>query len=292
MPSPPLLLEALDEVGTIVESAVHRLIFLDFDGTLAPIAERPQLARLPAETRAIVEVLARRADCTVSIVSGRTLEDLHTRVGIDGLIYAGNHGLEISGAGLRFDETTAVVRKDDIELLVCHLAVRLRHIAGVHVEAKGLTASVHYRCVRPADWGAVERVVRNMIPDDHPNIVVTPGQMVWEVRPRVGWNKGTAVRWIRERLELHHAVTFYLGDDRTDEDAFAEVGRFVTARVGAPQPTLAGYQVPDTEEVAEFLLWLSRCLRFADPPEAPGTACHTPPGAHPALASVGFSRPY
>ena len=92
--------------------------------------------------------------------------------------------------------------------------------------------------------------------------------MVWEVRPRVGWNKGTAVRWIRERLGLRRAVTFYLGDDRTDEDAFAEVGRFVTARVGPPQPTRAGYRVADTEEVAEFLLWLSRIVRFADPPEA------------------------
>ena len=225
------------------------------------------------------------------VVSGRALEDIHDRVGIDGLIYAGNHGLEISGGGLRFDETTAVARKHDIEILVCVLAVRLRHIAGVHVETKGLTASVHYRRVHPADWGEVERVVRATIPDDHPNFLVTAGQMVWEVRPRVDWNKGTAVRWIREQLGLREAVTFYLGDDRTDEDAFAEVGRFVTARVGNPRPTRAGYRIADTEEVAEFLLWLSRSIRFADPPEASGTACHTHPVTRPGLAGVGVSRP-
>jgi trehalose-phosphatase len=183
------------------------------------------------------------------------------------VVYAGNHGLEISGGGLHFDETTAVGLKDDIKAVVDALSTGLGHIPGVLIEPKGLTASVHYRHVRPADRDQVERVVRETIPDDHPNFVVAAGKMVWEVRPRVGWNKGTAVRWIREWLGLPHAVTFYLGDDRTDEDAFAELGRFVTARVGALQPTRAGYQIGDTEEVAEFLLWLSRIVRFADPPE-------------------------
>ena len=148
------------------------------------------------------------------------------------------------------------------------MTARLDHIAGVLVEPKGLTASIHYRRVDPADRDEVERVVRSVISDDHSNLVVTPGKMVWEVRPKVGWNKGTAVRWIRERLGLNRATTFYLGDDRTDEDAFAEIGRFVTARVGAPRPTRAGYLVADPEEVAEFLLWLSRIVDFTDPPEA------------------------
>lgn len=267
MASPLPLLEALDEVGVIAEASSHLLLLLDFDGTLAPIAGSPGLARLPATTRATLEMLSGRGDCTVGIVSGRSLADVRERVGIAGLIYAGNHGLEISGAGLRFDEATAVGRREGIEALVCVLAVRLRRIAGIHVENKGLTASVHYRSVRPVDRVEVERVVRATIPEDHPDFLVTAGQMVWEVRPRVDWNKGTAVRWIRERLGLRDAVTFYLGDDRTDEDAFAEVGRFVTARVGSPQPTRAGYQIADTGEVGEFLLWLCRIVRFADPPE-------------------------
>lgn len=268
MSSPSPLLDALDEVREAVEAAAHVSLFLDFDGTLAPIAERPELARLPAGTRATLERLARRADCTVSVVSGRALDDVRRQVGIDGLVYAGNHGLEISGGGLHFDEMTAVRLQVDIAQAVDALAARLGSIDGVLVESKGLTASVHYRRVHPADQGEVERVVRGAIPDDHPDLVVAAGKMVWEVRPRVGWNKGTAVRWIRERLGLRHAMTFYLGDDRTDEDAFAEVGRFVTARVGPPQATRAGYRIADTEEVAEFLLWLSRTVRSADPPGA------------------------
>ena len=193
---------------------------------------------------------------------------MRERVGIDGLIYAGNHGLEISGRGLHFDEATAVGLEDDLAGAVGTMAARLGHIAGVLVEPKGLTASIHYRRVDPADRYEVEQVVRKVVSDGHSNLVVTPGKMVWEVRPKVGWNKGTAVRWIRHRLGLNHATTFYLGDDRTDEDAFAEIGRFVTGRVGSPRPTRAGYLVADPEEVAEFLLWLSRIVEFTDPPEA------------------------
>ena len=80
--------------------------------------------------------------------------------------------------------------EDDIAEVVGTLAGRLGHIPGVLVETKGLTASVHYRRVRPADRDEVEQVVRRTVPDDHPHLVVSPGKMVWEVRPRVGWNKG------------------------------------------------------------------------------------------------------
>ncbi|QEH33428.1 Trehalose-phosphate synthase [Aquisphaera giovannonii] len=264
---PASLLASLDEVGEVVEAAPHRLILLDYDGTLAPIAERPEMALLPSTTRDILRQLARREDCTVGIVSGRSLEDVRARVGIEGLIYAGNHGLEISGVGLRFAEETAVSRRDGVESVVCTLAVLLKDIAGILVEDKGLSASVHYRLVRPEHRMQVERVVREAVPEDHPQFVVMPGKMVWEVRPRVLWNKGKAVRWLRERLGIPSAVTFYLGDDRTDEDAFAEVGRFVSARVGPPAPTRAGFRVADTAEVAEFLSWLSRSARPAVVPE-------------------------
>jgi trehalose-phosphatase len=261
VPSP--LLESLDEVGAAVESASHLAIFLDFDGTLAPIVESPRLAQLPLGTRATLERLARRGDCTLGVVSGRSLDDVRRRVGIDGLIYAGNHGLEISGGGLHFDEPTAVALKTDVGGAVGVLAPLLGRVEGALVEPKGLTASVHYRRVDAADRDEVERVVRRVVPEDHPTLVVVAGKMVWEVRPRVVWNKGKAVGWIRERLGLGQALTFYLGDDRTDEDAFAQVGRFVTARVGPPQPTRAGYRLADPGEVAEVLAWLSRHDRFS-----------------------------
>jgi trehalose-phosphatase len=265
MDEPLPLLEALDEVGAAVESADHLALFLDFDGTLAPIVESPGLARMAPMPRAALEQLASRPDCTVGIISGRALDDVRMRVGIDGLVYAGNHGLEIAGRGLQFDEAMAARLRCETAEVVEMLAGRLAHFPGVLVEAKGPTASVHYRRVHPRDRDEVERAVRRAVPDDHPHLAVVRGKMVWEVRPRVGWNKGSALRWVRERLGLTRALTFYLGDDLTDEDAFAAVGRFVTARVGPSQTTLAGYRISDTHEVAEFLVWLCRVLRFADP---------------------------
>lgn len=263
---PPPLLESLDEVGAAVEASSRLAVFLDFDGTLAPIAESPKLAQLPLGTRAVLERLARCDDCTLGVVSGRSLDDVRRRVGIDGLIYAGNHGLEIRGGGLHFDEPSAVAFKTDVGGAVGVLAPLLNHVDGVLVEPKGLTASVHYRRVRAEDRDEVERVVRRVVPEDHPTLVVAAGKMVWEVRPRVVWNKGKAVGWIRKSLGLGEALTFYLGDDHTDEDAFAEVGRFVTARVGPPQPTRAGYRLADVAATAEFLEWLSRRGRFSIQP--------------------------
>jgi trehalose-phosphatase len=256
IPSP--LLGALDAVESAVEAASRLALFLDFDGTLAPIAESPGLARLPSGTRETLQALAGRDGWTVGIVSGRSLDDVRRRVGIDGLIYAGNHGLEIAGGGLHFDEPRALALKADVGGAVGVLVPLLGHIDGALVEPKGQTASVHYRRVRAEDRDEVERVVRRAVPEDHPDLVVVAGKMVWEVRPRVVWNKGTAIGWIRDRLGLAQALTFYLGDDRTDEDAFARIGPFVTARVGPPQPTRAGYRIADTDEVAEFLSWLAR----------------------------------
>ena len=110
--------------------------------------------------------------------------------------------------------------------------------------------------------------MRATIPDDHSDYFVTAGRMVWEVRPRVGWDRGQRCVGSASGWGCGKPFTFYFGDDRTDEDAFAEVGRFVTARVGTPRPTRAGYQIADPGEVEEFLLWLCRIIRFADPPEA------------------------
>jgi trehalose 6-phosphate phosphatase len=264
VPSP--LLEALDAIGAGVEACPHLLLLLDFDGTLAPIVEVPQLARMPDATRAVLEPLVRRRDCTVGVVSGRSLEDVQARVGIPGVVYAGNHGLEISGRGIEFTQARAIDLMDVVAEVAEALAGRLAGIPGVLLEFKGLTASVHDRLVSPADRDSVERLVRAAVPPDHPHLVAGRGKLVWELRPRVRWNKGTAVRFIRERLGLCRTLTIYLGDDRTDEDAFAEVGRFVTARVGTPQSTRAGYHVTDTLDVGEFLQWLSRVVRFADAP--------------------------
>ena len=236
-----------------INAAPHVALFLDFDGTLAPIVERPQDAHLPDGVREALRNLATDFRFTVAIVSGRELADLQKRVNLSELIYAGNHGLEISGPGLTFH---APAVEATLPPLLDRLRLALAGIPGAEVEDKNLTASVHYRRVAAASWTAVERIVRELVPPDSP-YVIHIGKMVFEIRPRVQWNKGAAVLWIVQQLGLAQALAIYIGDDTTDEDAFAVLPDAVTIRVGPPIPSAARYFLPDPPAVHSLLQLLS-----------------------------------
>lgn len=223
---------------------------MDYDGTLAPIVPHPEDARMTCGTRAALERLARNSKYTVALVSGRELTDLESRVGIPGIVYAGNHGLEIRGRGLQF----SISGVNGLPRIVQELRAGLRAIAGAEVEDKGLTASVHFRRVAPVNWPDIERIVRGTAPS---GIEIREGKMVFEIRPLVAWNKGSAVRWIVERLGLEGALLAYFGDDRTDEDAFAVLPEGVTVRVGEGE-SIARWRIRDVEQVGEFLRALTR----------------------------------
>src|SRR5262249_2229517 len=154
------------------------------------------------------------------------------RVGIPNLIYAGNHGLEISGDGLIFVEPTAAARCAALKELSADLASKLQHFPGVFVEDKGLTLSVHYRMAAATDREAVRRIAHDTLAGMNHMFRVTRGNEVFEIRPCVSWNKGTAVHWIKEQLGRPDALTIYLGDDVTDEDAFVTLPEAIRVKVG------------------------------------------------------------
>ncbi|HUF49209.1 MAG TPA: bifunctional alpha,alpha-trehalose-phosphate synthase (UDP-forming)/trehalose-phosphatase [Longimicrobiales bacterium] len=229
------------------------VLFLDYDGTLTRIVRHPRDALLSGDMRAVLERIA--ALLPVVLVSGRAREDLLQRVGIAGLIYAGSHGFDIAGPhGLRHE-----VASDHIPLLeriAQDLESRMRHIAGVVVEAKRFSAAVHYRMVARADVPAVLAVVDALVQDE-PRVRKTYGKKVVEIRPAVDWDKGYAVRWLMTQLSADYDVLpIYLGDDLTDEDAFAAIGDDgVTVLVGdTPRPTRAQYSLRNVEEVRGFMM--------------------------------------
>jgi trehalose-phosphatase len=255
------LLTHLDEIGQRLSRASSCLLCLDFDGTLAPIIDDPAQVELPEDVRIVLRALVRKEQLTVALISGRARDDLQQRVNFPGLIYAGNHGLEISGPGFLFFEPTSVECRNGLQALAKDLGARLSGIDGAWVEDKGLTLSVHYRRVRAEAHDDVRRVVHGALAAASHPFVLTAANRVFEIRPRANWNKGNAVLWIKTQLDKEDALVIYLGDDATDEDAFATLADGVTVKVGNGAPTVAQYSLKGQERVAEFLDWVAHQVR-------------------------------
>lgn len=240
-------------------------VFLDYDGTLTPIVERPELAVLSESMRAVVRALASR--CPVAIVSGRDRADVERLVGIDDLIFAGSHGFDIRVPGGR-----RIQREEGAEFAALLDSVKARlhrevgPIAGSLIEPKKSSVAVHYRQVAEADRPAIKAVV-DAILAEHDTLRVTPGKMVYEIQPKLDWNKGKAVLWLLEALDLTapEVLPLYFGDDITDEDAFAALsGRGIGIYVGSgddtleDRPTAADYTLDHPDDVGRLLDTLAR----------------------------------
>jgi trehalose 6-phosphate synthase/phosphatase len=273
--APRRLLDALDEVRTLMDG--RPLAFLaDFDGTLAEFADDPDAVTLPAAVKDALTRLS-HGSALVAIVSGRSLSDIRRRVGMEGLVYAGNHGLEMTGPGWTWTHPAAVKAQETVAACCRRLRQTLRGIPGAWVEDKGLTATVHYRLTPHRFVEQVSIAVREdlaRLPAG--TLAVHPGKHVLEIRPEVPWNKGTAARWILSRMlgpgALEQACVIYAGDDRTDEDVFEALSDpAVTIKVGAHVlPTAARYSLRGADEVARFIDFVD-ARTVAAPPRAPGS---------------------
>jgi trehalose-phosphatase len=250
----------LEAVADVLRASEHVLIALDFDGTLTPIVASPAQAKLSAAARANVRELARQPRSTVAVVSGRALEDVRKRLGIDEIFYAGNHGLEIAGGTVSFVHPGAESAVPDLEAALAKLQQNFDGIPGVEIEHKGLTASIHFRRVARDKVLPVRLAVRAAVADAERALICREGKEVLEIRPAVHWHKGFAVRWIRDQLSRPDVACVYVGDDSTDEDAFQALPGSVTVRVGEYEETAARYSVADTEAVHRFVRWLSQQL--------------------------------
>lgn len=201
------------------------LVLLDFDGTLAEFKADPADVYLTEARRNVLRQLQRRA--TVGVISGRRLDDVRARCGVDGLIVAGLHGMEIEGFGERYLHPGLDAAGAAIADVRAELRASTHGLSGVFVEEKGASVALHFREADPAGQRAAveifDRAARAHV--DRDELRVMRGACVLELLPDIEWNKGNAVQWITERFRRHEGdgYVIYLGDDVTDQDAFRAI---------------------------------------------------------------------
>jgi trehalose 6-phosphate phosphatase len=245
----------------------HPAVFLDYDGTLTPIVDRPEDAVISESMRETVRALAGR--CTVCVVSGRDRLVVQELMGVEDLVVAGSHGFDIWSpeAGTLEHEASG-----GFDALLERVTSRVRDeagaIDGALIEPKKASVAVHYRLVSDSGRSRVKALVDRLLAEYPEELRVTPGKMVYEIQPKLDWDKGKAVLYLLEALDLDREdiVALYLGDDITDEHAFEALkGTGVGVFVGDPddpevarRPTAADFVLTSIQEVERFLGILAR----------------------------------
>lgn len=254
------ILKDLDVVEEQISKRKKVNLFLDFDGTLTPIVSTPDKVKVPQEVHSILEKIHEYDHVFVAIISGRSFENLKEIVNIRGIHYAGNHGLEISGVKRTEIVPNAAQLVRTIKKIADDLNKVLLTVPGSWVENKSLTASVHYRNVPPSHVPELNRLVGEITARyiERGLIKLTRGKKVIEIRPKLEWHKGKAVKWMQKNIAEKRAANIYIGDDDTDEDAFKALNSGITIKVTRDSKikTEAQYYVNNPTEVRYFLQWL------------------------------------
>lgn len=247
------------------------LLLLDCDGTLAPIASTPKRAFVPQETKVLLRRLSKNKHCKLGIISGRALRDIKRVIGLRGIIYAGNHGLEIESPGRKFKNTISPRLRHVMRKIAADIKKRLGGVRGVLIEDKGLSLSLHYRLMNKSNMPALRRIISETTAAyiRRNEIKIGCGKKVFEIKPPVDWDKGKAALWIMEREQAAPGkevlLPIFIGDDTTDEDAFKVVKkRGLAVFVGKPGNSAADYYLKSTREVTRFLRLISN-LRWSGP---------------------------
>ena len=256
-PEAPPIPSALESMAQIEEETAGKklAVFLDYDGTLTPIVASPDQAILTDAMRETVKWLAKRF--TVAVISGRDLEDVRDRVGIDDIFYAGSHGFDIAGPrGRRETSHGGEKYLPQLDEAESFLHEKLNKVEGHLLERKKFSLAVHYRKVAEAQAGEVEEAV-DLAAERFSGLRKSSGKKVYELLPDIDWNKGKALFSVLESLDLNgpDVIPIYIGDDTTDEDAFRAIqdGGIGIVVMERTRPTLARYFLKDPSAVQDFL---------------------------------------
>jgi len=220
------------------------LLAFDFDGTLAPIVAHPEQARVPIATLRRLRELAQRVP--LAVISGRSVADLRSRLGLEPAYLVGNHGAEDPHGEQPASWSAAL---DGLRGRLRAALAELHH-AGIRIEDKGASLALHYRLAqnRALARAAIERLLEPLDPRLH----VFGGKMVTNVVPAAADDKASALRRLAQRVQA--GAVLYLGDDVNDESVFAAgEASWLTVRVGVHRASAARFFVAGPHEVPRLL---------------------------------------
>ncbi|PIM99150.1 Trehalose-phosphatase [Handroanthus impetiginosus] len=275
---------ALQSFQLIMDRAKNRklVMFLDYDGTLSPIVDDPDRAFMSSEMRSALRHVAKHYP--TAIISGRSRDKVYDLVGLTELYYAGSHGMDIMfpARDTASQDHLNCVKSTDLQGKEVNLFQPAseflpminevfktfvditKDIKGAKVENHKFCVSLHYRNVDENSWPLIAQHVHDIL-KEYPRLRLTHGRKVLEVRPVIDWDKGKAVEFFLESLGFSNqnaVLPIYIGDDRTDEDAFRVLrkrnrgyGILVST---VPKESSAFFSLRDPAEVQEFLESLVR----------------------------------
>jgi trehalose 6-phosphate phosphatase len=242
----------LSESSVMFEPPVDLLdgasLFLDFDGTLVEIAERPDAVVVDARLQMLLHRLVARLDGRVALISGRPAGEVVALFGEQIVTVVGSHGMEFRWADGR---PAAIDRPAGLDAVLDAMRRLAAERPGLLVEEKPLGIALHFRQAPEAE--AASQALAEALAREH-GLHLQPGKMMFEVRAPAG-DKGTAVRTLMAEPELASTRPVFMGDDHTDEAGLAAAEALGGAGilVGPPRPTVARYRLDDVEAV---LAWL------------------------------------
>jgi trehalose-phosphatase len=247
-------------VSAKIKKSAFILLLLDFDGTLCPIVNHPDLVEVDKDMLSLLNKLNKTESIVLGFVSGRPISDVKNQLKLKEVYYVGNHGLELKKPKSRKIEILAEDRIRKSLFLMRDVAKKLKKAIepyeGVWLEDKKYSLTLHYRMANKKNALIAKKIFTEVVSalESKQLVRVTRGKKVFEVRPPYKQNKGTAVLKLKKLYLKKSPLLIYAGDDVTDEDVFRNLSSDdLGIHVGGNKNSKATYSLRNVRAVADFL---------------------------------------